>query len=479
MLHVKFKDDFKSSIPVLWRVRKMVARTFSPLMWRQRLLVWACGILIGLLAAAFSMIADKSQAVFMSIVHINRFIPLVMTPAIFALAAGATVKWFPSIPGSGIPQAIAARELHDKQARQWLLGARSIFGKIFLTVLCLMSGASIGREGPTVQVGAALLMMCAAFKVLNTDRSLILAGAASGIAAAFNTPIAGIVFAIEEMARGFHRRNSTLILMSIVLSGAASMTILGSYNYFGVTTKDFVPSTDWIPLLVIGVFGGLGGALFTWMLTHGLMVLKKFTNKTPLKNPALFAAACGLLVAVLGLMTDGDTYGTGYGLANDLLHGRHLVSWGCAIAKLLATALSSICNIPGGIFSPSLSIGASMGASMLPFFKHTAEQVIVVMSMVAYLSGVTQAPITSAIIVLEITGNSFMPAPLIAIAVLASAVSQVFCPVSLYHALAHQYVGRALQETKKSRPHEQPHAEKHAEGPEQAITLAAMPAASE
>ncbi|MDE2335683.1 MAG: chloride channel protein, partial [Alphaproteobacteria bacterium] len=315
MLHIKFQDDFKSSIPVLWRVRKMVMRTFSPLLWRQRLLVWTCGILIGLLAAAFSEIADKSQAFFMHIVHINRFIPLIMTPAVFALAAGATLRWFPSIPGSGIPQAIAARELHDKEARQWLLGARSIFGKIFLTALCLMSGASIGREGPTVQVGAALLMMCAAFRVLNTDRSLILAGAAAGVAAAFNTPIAGIVFAIEEMARGFHRRNSTLILMSIVLSGAASMTILGNYNYFGLTTKNFVLATDWIPLLVIGVFGGLGGALFTWMLTHGLQLMKRITNRTPLKNPMLFAAVCGLIVAVLGLMTHGDTYGTGYGLA--------------------------------------------------------------------------------------------------------------------------------------------------------------------
>ncbi len=459
MFHVRLQKDFKNSIPVLWRVRKMVMRAFSPLLWRQRLLVWTCGILIGLLAAAFSEIADKSQDIFTHIVHINRFIPLIMTPVIFAFAAGATVRWFPSIPGSGIPQAIAARELHDKDARQWLLGARSIFGKIFLTALCLMSGASIGREGPTVQVGAALLMMCAAFKVLNTDRSLILAGAASGIAAAFNTPIAGIVFAIEEMARGFHRRNSTLILMSVVLSGAASMTILGNYNYFGVTTENFVPATDWLPMLVIGVFGGLGGALFSWMLTHGLQLLKRFTGKTMLKNPVLFAAACGLLVAVLGLMTQGQTYGTGYGLVNNLLHGKDLVSWGCAIAKLLATALSSICNIPGGIFSPSLSVGAAMGTSLLPLFKHTTEQVVVMMAMVAYLSGVTQAPITSAIIVIEITGNNFMPAPLIAIAVLASAVSQVFCPVSLYHMLAHEYAGRALQATKERHAHKPPEPE--------------------
>ncbi|MDE2336455.1 MAG: chloride channel protein, partial [Alphaproteobacteria bacterium] len=245
-----------------------------------------------------------------------------------------------------------------------------------------------------------------------------------------------------------------------------------NYNYFGLTTKNFMLSSDWMPLLVIGVFGGLGGALFTWMLTHGLMLLKKVMGRTPLKNPMLFAGACGLLVAVLGLLTHGDTYGTGYGLANDLLHGRHLVSWGCAFAKLLATALSAVCGIPGGIFSPSLSVGASMGASMLPFFRHTAEQVIVVMSMVAYLAGVTQAPITSAIIVLEITGNNFMPAPLIAVAVLASAVSQVLCPVSLYHMLAHQYIGRAMQETRKRHTH---HPEQK---PEPALPAAPLSAAA-
>ncbi|MDE1152368.1 MAG: chloride channel protein [Micavibrio sp.] len=439
-------QDFRKASPFVWRARRVFATVLSPQLWRQRIVVWGGAILIGLIAAVFSKIADAAQGVFSAITAHGRFWPFLLTPLVFVICAGATQRWFPSIGGSGIPQAIAAQQTHNAGARQWLLGWRVIAGKIGLTALGLMGGASIGREGPTVQVGAALLRMCAGLKVLNAERALILAGAAAGVAAAFNTPIAGIVFAIEEMARGFHRRSSTVILVAIVLSGASSMSILGNYDYFGKAAAPFSLQGDGIALLVIGILGGCFGALFSWILTHGMARLRKWRGGYIALHPVRFAAACGFAIALIGFMTHGDSYGTGYQLAEGLLRGEHPASWWSAFSKLAATAISGISGIPGGIFSPSLAVGAAMGASITPWFSGSAPQIIILMGMVAYFAGVTQAPITAAIIVLEITGKTVMPAPLIAVAVLAAGVARVFCPVSLYHALARDYASRAAAE---------------------------------
>jgi len=442
-------EDFAKASPLIWRARKIALQLFSPKLWRQRLFVWLGALMIGVIAAGFSVVADHAQGIFSSVIRNNKYWPLVVSPLGFALTGWLTQRWFPSISGSGIPQAIAAHQLGNPAARRWLLGPRVIVGKISLTALGLLCGASIGREGPTVQVGASLLRMCSGFQAANRERSLILAGAAAGVAAAFNTPLAGIVFAIEEMARGFERRSTSVILTAIVLAGVSSMSILGNYNYFGQATAEFSLEHDWIPLLIIGVVGGLLGAGFAWLLTRGRKRLHGLGGDLCGRHPVIFAAVCGLVIAGLGLATDGATYGTGYALANDILQCRTAVSWDSAFAKLLATAVSTMAGIPGGIFSPSLSVGAALGSSMMPWFSHTEPQIVVLLTMVAYFSGVTQAPITAAIVVLEVTGKAVMPAPLIAVAAIAAAVARVLCPTSLYHALASEYVEQATRSPKQ------------------------------
>lgn len=445
-------QDFRNASPLAWRARRAAHAVLSLRLWRQRVVVWGCAILLGLIAAGFSKIADGAQAVFANITAQGRFWPFLLTPAVFVVSAGATRRWFPSIGGSGIPQAIAAQQMHDPAARQWLLGWRVIAGKIGLTALGLLGGASIGREGPTVQVGASLLRMCAGFKALNTERVFILAGAAAGVAAAFNTPIAGIVFAIEEMARGFSRRSSTVILVTIVLSGAASMSILGNYDYFGKAAAPFSLAHDGVALVVMALTGGFFGAVFSWLMTHGIAWLKGWRGGVIAAHPICFAAACGLAVAAIGFATHGDSFGTGYQLAEGLLRGEHGASWGAALSKLAATVISGVSGIPGGIFSPSLAVGAALGASITPWFSGSDPQIIILMGMAGYFAGVTQAPITAAIIVLEITGKTVMPAPLIAVAVASAGIARFFCPVSLYHAMARDYAIRASEAVKDKTP---------------------------
>ncbi|TCU09635.1 voltage-gated chloride channel [Rhizobium sullae] len=151
-------------------------------------------------------------------------------PLGFLLSAYVAATLFPNSQGSGIPQATASRHLRYAEDRARLLSLKIALGKIILTVFGLFSGASISREGPTVQVGASIMLAVARFGGKAQTRGLILAGSAAGIAA-INTPLAGIVFAIEEMSRTAESRANGLVLTAVILSGLAALGLSGSYNY--------------------------------------------------------------------------------------------------------------------------------------------------------------------------------------------------------------------------------------------------------
>lgn len=422
--------------------RRLRRLALSPVLWRRRLVFWLGAIAVGSVASWFAVLADKAHEIFRAILSYGTWWPLVISPLVFAFSAYISSRYVPAAPGSGIPQAIAARILRDPKSRETLLGLRVVTVKMALTLLGLLAGASIGREGPSVQVGAGIMLFCAGVGGISGQRGVVLAGAAAGVAAAFNTPLAGIVFAIEEMARAFEHRNSSVVLTAIVLAGIASLSILGNYDYFGYVNPALSTAHDWPAILSVALLGGLCGGAFARALIDGDGWLKSLRGGFGLRKPILFAALCGLLVACIGILTGGLSYGTGYGLAHDLLHQTLRPAWWQMPAKFAATALSAISGIPGGIFSPSLSVGAALGGEMSQWFPSTAAQGIVLLGMVAYFAGVTQAPITSFVIVLEVTGKGTAALPLIASAVLAAGASRLICPESLYHALAHRWIVR-------------------------------------
>jgi len=167
---------------------------------------------------------------------------------------------FQGAEGSGIPQAIAALSMSSHAMRSKVLSIKVALAKIFLTCLGLLSGASIGREGPTVHVGASIMYSLRKFmpnlRSRDMTRVLILAGGAAGISAAFNTPLAGIIFAIEEMSRSFEERKSGTLLIAVVLAGVTALSVLGEYIYFGQSTESIALSSAWIAVLACGVVGG-------------------------------------------------------------------------------------------------------------------------------------------------------------------------------------------------------------------------------
>lgn len=416
--------------------------------WQRRLLFIVGGLAVGGVAAGLALMADEAHRLFHAFRDWSPWAVLLLTPAGFAVVVFLTDRYFPNSGGSGIPQAIAARSLSDPAERRKLVSLRIAVGKILLTLAGLLVGASTGREGPSVQVGASIMFALGRFSQRHQP-GLILAGAAAGVAAAFNTPLAGIVFAIEEMSRAFEVKTSGLVIGTIVAAGLTSMAVLGNYTYFGATSAALPHWQDWIAVPVCGVVGGLTGGLFSRVLILFGKGLPGRVGVWIKSHRLLFAAGCGFLVALSGLVSGGLVYGTGYEQARAALHGVEVLPLTYAPLKFLATAISSISGIPGGIFSPSLSVGAGLGADLAWFFPSTPIGVMVLLGMVGYFSGVVQAPITAFVIVAEMTDNHALLVPLMLTALIAQGSSRLICEEGVYHALAKNFLPRKHLEQPK------------------------------
>jgi chloride channel protein, CIC family len=414
----------------------------SPRLWLQRFVFWGGAVAVAATAILFAVGAAYADALFHRMVAWSPLVPLVVTPAGMALAVWAT-RYVPAARGSGIPQTIAALAVRDGPVRNALLGLRVAVAKIALTLFGLACGASIGREGPTVQIGASIMHAVGRigrFPRADLDRGLILAGGAAGIAAAFNTPLAGIVFAIEEMSRSFEARTSGTILTAVIVAGIASLAALGNYTYFGRTSAAFGFGEAWIAVGVCGVVCGLAGGLFSHLLIRASRAMPGRLGQKMLMRPVVFGAACGLVLAIIGLVSHSTTYGTGYHEARQIVEGTADLPWAYGLLKLLATLVSYVAGIPGGLFAPSLAIGAGLGVNLAPFTPYAPAAAVALLGMVAYLAGVVQAPITAFVIVMEMTDNHDMVLPLMATALLATAVSRLVCHQPLYKELADRFV---------------------------------------
>ena len=408
------------------------------------------GIAVGAAAVGIALAADRTSDLFQAMFGWSPWVVLVATPAGFALSSLLSRRYFPNSGGSGIPQAIAARALTDNAARQKLVSLRVAFGKIALTLLGLLCGASIGREGPTVQVGASILFAAGRLSP-RRQPGLILAGASAGVAAAFNTPLAGIVFGIEEMSRSFEARTSGIVIAAVIAAGLTSLALIGDYTYFGQSAAALHGARAWLTIPFCGVLGGFLGGLFSRILILFGRGLPGRAGPLIAAHPTAFAALCGLLVAICGLASHGATFGTGYQQARALVNSGAEGSLWFAAAKLVASTLSSICFIPGGIFAPSLAVGAGLGADIAALLRTTAEPVIM-LGMVGYFTGVVQAPITGFVIVSEMTGDHALVVPLMLVSLIAYAVSRGVCPHGVYHALAENYLHRPAAQPPNTPP---------------------------
>jgi H+/Cl- antiporter ClcA len=354
------------------------------------------------------------------------------------------VKLFHGTEGTGIPQTIAALDTNDESNQKKMLSIRVLIGKILLTTLGLFSGASMGREGPTVQIGACIMFLCRKVVVFPqhiVQRGLILAGGAAGIAAAFNAPFAGIVFSIEEIGRSFEKRNIGVLIATVLVACVVCVGLFGNYWFYGEVQVTPATWSTWIVIPVIAICMGLCGGLFSYTIVRVYPLVSLVMTRRPILVPMTI----GLIIGFIGWLSTGQTLGTGYVEAQSMLmHGEEM-SWYYAPLRICATALTLLSGIPGGLFDPSLSAGAGFGqwfTSVVHNFEWAANidsNLIMMIAMACFFAAVVQSPVTAVIIMIEMTDSVHATLPMLAGALIAYKVSRCFCKCSIYTALAGNY----------------------------------------
>lgn len=415
------------------RLRHLARLLFSPDAWRMRLAFVLGAVLVGLVSTAFGLASTQANRLFFALAEQAPLAPLLITPLGLVLVTWLARRVFPGSEGSGINQIIAALEM---RAKSRVVSFKLAVGKILLTLIGQACGASIGREGPTVHVAASIMYMMrhlARFPPDYMARAMLLAGSAAGISAAFNTPLAGIVFAIEEIARSFSARLAGIVTLAVILSALVSMVLTGQSSYFGTASVASISTpNDWVAVVLCGVVAGLAGGSFAFCVVKGSRLLAPLMATHALS----VAFLCGCILVTVGALTDYQVMGSGYAIAKSVVIEGAATDPFYPLYKFIATLASYLSGIPGGIFAPALSTGAGIGVDLHRLIPISSLELMVLLAMVGYFAGAVKSPITGFVIVMEMTNDQYALLALMASAMIGCGVSYLISPQPLYHSLA-------------------------------------------
>lgn len=363
----------------------------------------------------------------------------ILVPTLGALFAGYLLyRFFPDARGSGVPQTKAALF-----ARQGFISIRTVVGKFLCSSMTLASGVPLGREGPSVQIGGGIASVLGRTLGLQADkvRSLVTVGAAAALAAAFNTPIAAVLFSLEEVMGNLHAP----VLGSVVLSAATSWLVLrlmlGDEPLFHVPQYQVVHPLEFGVYALLGLIGGLVSVAFVKLL---LRMRERFLNM-PRWSRAVQPAIGGLVVGLASLFVPA-VLGVGYGFVSDALNGSMPLKMMAllVVLKVLATATAYASGNAGGIFGPSLFIGAMVGGTVGNVFhtllpEHTATAgAYALVGMGTAFAGILRVPMTSVIMIFEVTHDYAIIVPLMISNLISFFVSKRLQRQPIYEALAFQ-----------------------------------------
>ena len=362
-----------------------------------------------------------------------------LVPVVGSLAMGYLLfKYFPDARGSGVPQTKAAL-----YARGGRISLGTVFGKFFCTSATLASGIPLGREGPAVQVGAGIASVLGRKLGLSPEKvkALVPVGAAAAVAAAFNTPLAAVLFALEEVVGNLHAP----VLGSVVLASATSWAmlrlLLGNDPLFKVPQYQLVSPLEFGVYAILGILGGLVSVAFTKLLLAIRARFLRFPRKTVWFQPV----AGGLLVGIMGWFVP-QTLGVGYKYVGDALNGNMVlkVMILLLVLKFFAVVTSYASGNAGGIFGPSLFLGAMLGGivgtvahRLLPGYT-AAPGVYALVGMGTAFAGIVRAPMTSVVMIFETTRDYAIIVPLMISNLVSFFISSRFQPKPIYEVLAEQ-----------------------------------------
>jgi len=415
-------------------------------LWTVRAIVVVLAAAAGLTVVGFTWLAEAAYERFVALRAAAWWSPLLWTPACTALVVWATRRYAPGAGGSGIPQVMATLDARvGERERGLFVSLRLSLAKIVLTAGGLLGGLSLGREGPSVQIAAGVMLQARRLIPAGSAvgvHGLLVAGGAAGIAAAFNTPLGGVMFAIEELARAPEQRSSGLIIAGIVLAGLVAVSAHGDGAYFGVIHVPAAGLALLLPGLLVAVLSGVAGGLFSRLMIASLSGRgPDRVSRWRARRPVAFAAACGLGVALIGTVTDGAAFGSGYVSTRHMVEGSGVMPFAYAPFKFLATWLTTWSGVPAGIFAPSLAIGAAFGNDVALLLYGLQVPALIALGMVGFLAAATQASLTAFIIVMEMVDGHAMVLSLMACALIACAVARLISP-PLYPTLARLQLGR-------------------------------------
>lgn len=343
--------------------------------------------------------------------------------------------------GSGIPQILAAAEITDEKSPilKKLLSFRMMLIKIVGSCFCVVGGGSTGREGPTLQISAAIFYQLNRLwpKKLSTPSQslMIISGGAAGLAAAFNTPLGGVVFAIEEIAKTHISFVRTSVFQAVIIAGIISQAIMGNYLYLGKSTFDTTSTGLILYTILFSIIIGVIGALFAESLYRIGRWRKraKFSKQLALTLISIFA-----FVAIF-YFCGSSTLGAGKTVMQKILQGEaspdsSVQMW---IGRLFGNFFTYIAGVVGGIFAPSLASGATLAYWFTNLLHTGSVHVLVLVGMVAFLTGVTRTPFTSFILVFEMTSSHEIILYLMLAGFIASLAARVVNHMSFYEQVAH------------------------------------------
>jgi len=408
---------------------------------------WIASIITGLAAVLYTKLFVAAEDVTTFIFNHHAWLLFIVTPACFVLAWWL-VQWFsPYARGSGIPQVMAAIQISSPKTTgiiDKLLGFRIIVVKVASSLVMAVGGGAIGREGPTIQIATSIYKIV--YQVLPkwwpkiAKKNMMVTGAAAGLAAAFNTPLGGIVFAIEELTKTHFSYYKTAIFSSVIIAGLSAQALLGPYLYLGYPKVDNLSGYIFLGVAVVAIISGLCGSAMS------KLVLFIFAFKARFKfgwHHVVYVIVCALILVSMAFFVDKGALGSGKDLMQKTLFTPDkYVAWYTPLLRIGGTLVSFTTGAAGGIFAPALGAGASVGSLIASWFKvaDNNANMLILAGMVGFLTGVTRSPFTSVILVLEMTDRHNVIFHLILAGMIASLVSILVDKHSLYDHLKVQYI---------------------------------------
>lgn len=418
----------------------------------------------GLIIIAYGELFKTAEHLAQSLLRSNPLMMLAFAPFLFLFAWYLNTIKYPYSGGSGIPQILATTEVPAETTAgskflRGVLSIRSAVAKIFGSLLVVLSGGAVGREGPSLHVSASIFFFFhrALNKIHRTTeyRTWIITGAAAGLAAAFNTPLGGIVYAVEELGSQYFTRVKNNLLLAVLVSGIASQAILGSYLFIGSPTTNAYDLRLLLLVVLLAFVCGLAGALFGHSIYYATKLRKMIKSR---KWQLLTVIAVSFAVYTIAYH---NTFALGGGkeyisslLFTDVHHAPMTVP-----LRMLNTFFVYITGVAGGIFAPSLALGAGLGfhigAFLESFMNFSNSNLFILCGMVSFLTGVTRTPLTSFILVMEMTDRHASIVPLMLAGFISILVAKLWSKEGFYELAVNDYL-KKIKELDDENPNKKP-----------------------